>query len=142
MYFRGFHQVRDQWDEDAWEDRCAEVFSSVIDETLEEGFEFASHFGPKGQKRIMRDLITEIRELERTYNFLKIREIASDDIEYVLTETDDYFSDRHANKCEWIDEPAKDFVTRYPTRKASARGAARCRALEDEWATLNFVIVF
>jgi len=141
MYFRGFHKVREQWDDDAWETKCADAYSVAIDEMIEEGFDFAKNFGPKTQKRILKDLITDIKEIESTYNFLKSRDVASEDIEYVLTETDDYFSNRHADKCEWIDEPEKEFATRYPGRIAGIAGGARCRALEDEWATLNFILV-
>jgi len=142
MYFKGFQKVQEQWEEDAYEEKCADAFGAAIDEAFDDAADMAGAFGPKMGRRIMKDLIEDIRDIESTYNFLKSRDVASEDIEYVLTETDDYFSDRHSDKCEWIDEPVKDFATQYPPRKASARGATRCRALEDEWATLNFVIVF
>ena len=36
IYFKGFHNVRDEWDEVAWENRCADVFSAAIDQRVEE----------------------------------------------------------------------------------------------------------
>jgi hypothetical protein len=141
MYFRGLHKVKEQWDDDAWEEKCAEAYSSAIDLMFEDACDFANSFGPRMARKIMKELITDIKDIEKTYNFLKNREIDSEDIEYVLTETDDYFSDRHMDKCEWLDEPVKETVTQYPKRKNCARGGKRCRALEDEFAVINFIII-
>ena len=80
----------------------------------------------------MQQCLDELKDIERTYNFLKSQEVASEDIEYVLFETDDYFSDRHANKCEWLDEPPKETATRYPRLEVGkVAGAKRGRALRD-----------
>ena len=141
MYFRGFHKVRDEWDEELWENRCADAYGQAIDEIFEDAVDFASGFRPKMAQRIMFDMISDIKDIERTYNFLKSQEVSSEDIEYVLMETDEYFSDRHADKCFWIDEPVKKFETRYPQFKTNSRGGKRSRALEDEWCTLNFLLI-
>jgi len=34
IYFKGFHRVREQWDEAAWETRCSEVLSEAIDQRV------------------------------------------------------------------------------------------------------------
>ena len=140
MYFRGFQKVQAQWDEDSYDEKTSDVYGQMIDATTEQAFEMAETF-PKWRRRIMKDLMDEIKEIESTYNFLKSRESSSDDIEYFLFETEDYFSDRHLDRCLWIDEPIKEFATRYPKRAGGTRGGKRARALEDEWATINFVIV-
>lgn len=39
MYFRGFHKMQKQWDEDSWELRCADVLGEAIDERFTEFME-------------------------------------------------------------------------------------------------------
>ncbi len=141
IYFRGFHNVREEWNEDAWEARCADVFSEAIDTAFEEAKEFAEAFPPRWRGRIMRDVIEDVIEIEKTYRYLKSEDLASDDIQYVLLYTDDYYSDRHINKWNWCDEPSKSFETRYPWLKQSRAGSQkRVRAREDPWVTVSFYI--
>jgi hypothetical protein len=141
LYFRGFSKTREEWDEEAWEIRCAEAYSEAIDECIEDALDFASNFGPKMARRILLSVREDLCDIERTYNFLKAENYGSDDIGYVLMETDEYFSDRHLNRVRWVDEPRKEFATKYPGfGTGSARVGSRCRALEDECATFSFVI--
>ena len=140
IYFKGFHKVREQWDEDSWEHKCAEVYGQALDEAFEEAQEFGAAFGARVYRRILRDLIDDYKDIERTYNFLKIQNVANEDIEYVLMETDEYFSDRHAKRMHWMDEPRKELATRYPFIGLSSKGGKRCRAQPDEWSTLTFYL--
>lgn len=140
VYFRGFTKVQEQWDEESWDTRCTEAYGAAIDECLEEGLELAEAFGPKTARRILNITMEELRDIESTYNFMRSRDVSSEDIEYVLMETDESYSDRHMEKCEWIDEPQKAFATRYPVIARSGKGGKRARALADEWETLTFYI--
>jgi hypothetical protein len=140
VYFRGFAKVREEWDDESWDYKCTEAYGAAIDECLEEALEMADHFGPKMGRKILKAAIEDIRDIEKTYNFLRSRDVASEDIEYVLMETDDYFSDRHLDKCVWFDEPTKAFATRYPVIARSSKGGKRARALADEWESLTFYI--
>jgi len=36
MYFRGFHKMQDQWNEDSWEGRCADIFGEALQERISE----------------------------------------------------------------------------------------------------------
>jgi len=141
MYFRGFHKVRDQWADEAWEERCAEIMGEAIDATVTEAVEMAGCFPKKWRSEIIGGVISDIKDIEKTMNFLKSEGIAADDIEYVLFETDDYYSDRHINKWWWCDEPPKNFETRYPLL-AKGRWAPlkRVRARQDPWITLSFYV--
>ena len=101
------------------------------------------YFGPKFRRQIMGDVMNDIQDIERTYNFLKSRDVDSDDIEYVLLETDDYFSDRHMDKCEWLDEPKKELATRYPRLKTGAPSSStRRRALKDLFEIVTVYLLF
>lgn len=140
MYFRGFQKVKDQWDDDAYDEKCSDVYGQAIDAAVEDAFEMSEAF-PKWSRRIMKDLKEELEEIESTYNFLRSRDVSNEDIEYVLFETDDYFSDRHLDRSFWLDEPPKEFATRYPKLGGVTRGGKRCRAREDMWATFSFVVV-
>ena len=139
MYWRGFHEVKEEWDEEAYENKCADVFSQALDETFSDAQEFAEQFPPRWRKRIFRDLIEDFLDLEKTYRFLKNEHIHPDDMEEVFY-YGDYYSDRHMDKCRWLDEPPKEWMSRYPEGVKSARCGSRRRAAEDEWCTVSLYI--
>ena len=140
IYFKGFHKIRDQWDEDAWETRCSEVLSESMDACIAEAVEMAEMF-PRHRNEIIGDSIEDLRDIERTFRFLKADGICSEDIDYVLNETTDYYSDRHLNKVRWLDEPPKEWMTRYPNPGEAQRCGKRSRAPMDDWACLSFVVL-
>jgi hypothetical protein len=141
MYFKGFAKVRDQWDEEAWETRCSEVLSEAIDECIAEALEMAEYFPKKFRNEIIEDAINDVMDIEKTFRYLKAENIASEDIEYVLNETTDYYSDRHLNKIHWLDEQPKEWMSRYPQRKDGVKGGKRVRAREDEWFTMTVCLI-
>lgn len=141
IYFKGFHRVRDQWDEDAWEAKCADMYSEAIDAAIEEAIEMGEYFGTKYRGSIINSAFDSIKDIECTLRYLKSRDLHTDDIEYILFETNDYYSDRNIHKSYYdAEDPAPDFVTKYPNRKDGVKGGKRCRAHPDEWCTLNFII--
>ena len=140
MYFKGFHKVREQWNEEAWENQCAEVLSDAIDGVFENAQEFVSFFPEEFQDEIMAGVIDDVIEVEKTFRFLKAEGITADDIAYVIMDTADYYSDRHLDRVRWFDEPPKEWVSRYTRPNGSARSAKRARAPMDEWVTLSFYV--
>jgi len=55
----------------------------------------------------------------------------------------DYYSDRHMDKCWFLDEPPKEFASRYPIMeksRAAATRSKRSRARQDPWFTISFYI--
>ena len=140
IYFKGFRAVRDQWNEEAYETRCAEILSEVIDESIAEANEMAEDF-PDYRDEILEDTMQDLVEIEKTFRFLRNEGLSTEDIDYVLRYTTDYYSDRHLDKCWYNDEPIKD-----PAPKLANRGAGRCgkraRARQDPWATFTLIIDF
>ena len=142
IYFKGFHKIRDEWDEDAYQTRCSEILSNAFDEAFTETQEMVSYFGSKFRKQIMRDLIQEFQDIESTFNFLKHEEVDVDSIEYILFDTDMYYSSRRMHSYEWLDEPPKEMATRYPYIKTKVTGSMkRGRALDDQFETLTFYVL-
>ena len=139
IYFKGFAKVRDQWDEEAWETRCSEVLSEVLDATFAESQQMAEYF-PDYQEEIMEDLVVDMVDIEKTFRFLKAEGLCSEDIEYVLTETTDYYSDRNLDRVRWIDEPVKKWVSKYSQIGDPARSVKRVRARQDPWFTVSFYV--
>ena len=141
IYFKGFHKVRDQWDEDAWEGRCAEALGNAFDECIAESLEMAEAFPKKYRSQIMSGIVDDLRDIEKTYRYLKSEGIAAEDIEYVLMECEDYYSDRHIDHVRYLDEPVKEFASRYPCiAKSSSASPCRSRAHQDPWCTISFFI--
>lgn len=142
IYFKGFHKVRDEWSDEAWESKCAEVFSEAIDAAFEDAQGMVEVFPPKWSARIMNDLIEDLKDTEKTYRYLKSEDVTSEDIEYVLLGSVDYYSDRHINKYKYHNDPPKTFETKYPWLAQQRSGAMkRVRARTDPWVTLSFYVV-
>lgn len=143
IYFKGFHRVRDQWDEDAWEAKCADIYGDAIDAAIEEAVDMGEYFSAKYRSSIINSAFDAIKDIECTLRYLKSRDLHTDDIEYILFETNDYYSDRNIHKSFYdAEDPPLDFFTKYPNRKDGVKGGKRCRARPDEWATYTLIIDF
>lgn len=141
IYFKGFHNVRDEWDEEHWRNKCLDVLDEYRTMRIEEALEIKGEFGPVWDAIISTELTQELVELERTTRFLMSEGIDPDWLEYVLYETDNYYSDRNVGKYTWNDEPPKQLATRYPkVEKSGAKGARRARAPDDQYETVTFLI--
>jgi hypothetical protein len=140
IYFKGFHKVLDQWNDDAWENKCDEIFSQALDECFAEAQDLAESFPVRWRGRIMKDVIEDFIDLEKTYRFLKNERVSPGDLEDAFY-WGDYYSDRHMNKYGYLDEPPKNFASRYPImEKGGPKGFKRVRARQDPWITLSFYI--
>lgn len=126
IYFKGFHAVRDEWSEEHWRNKCLEVLDECRTAKIEETFEILGAFGPVWDALISRELVRDLKDLEKTARFLMHEDIAAEWIEYVLFETDDYFSDRKIGRpVKQAEQPRRSRpVTRYPKmqRGSGARG--------------------
>jgi hypothetical protein len=142
IYFRGFHKVRDQWDEDAEDNRFEEVYSAAINMVFEEACDFANEFGPRWRAHIVRQVIEDFKDLERTYNALRNYGASPEQLENAFY-NEDYYSDRHMNKCVWCDAPPKKMHTRYPKLAVSASCAGtrrQGRARQDAWFAVSIIM--
>jgi len=141
IHFKGFAAVRDAWDEEHWRNKCAEAADEYRVSRIEEIFEMAQVFGPRWRRVIMGELMDDLKEIDKTTRFLMSEGYDAESIDYVLFETDSYFSDRNVGKYKWIDEPVKQQETRYPkVTKSGAKGARRARAPDDKYETVTFLI--
>lgn len=138
MYFKGFHKVREEWNDEAYENRCAEILGEALDESIAESLEMAETF-PTFRDEILEDAMQDLLEIERTFRYLKNEDLHTDYIDYVLRYTADYYSDRHLDRVRYLDEPPKDLAPRL-TERGGARCGKRVRARQDPWATFSFVI--
>lgn len=141
MYFKGFHEVREQWNDEAYETRCTEILNEVFDASIAEALEMGETF-PDYRDEILEDTMQDLVEIERTFRYLKNEGIATEDIEYVLRYTADYYSDRHMNRVWYIDEPPRPIEPRYPQGTRGVRCGKRVRALQDVWASFTLIIDF
>ena len=144
IYFKGFHKVRDEWNEEQWRNACMDVLEEHRAAVLEEAQEFLECFGGGRfwDHIIQPNVMSALKEAERTTRFLMAEGIDSDWLAYVLLDTDDYYSDRHVDKFRYYDEPPRLAETRYPKlAKAGAKGARRARALTDPLWTVSIVVL-
>lgn len=140
MYFRGFHKVRDEWNAEYWHNRYEEVFDEMVSGLIEEAFEEANTF-PPWRRYILALLTEDLKDLERTARVLMNEGVDIETFEEILA-AGDYYSDRHMNKCIFLDEPPRDPMTKHPEQDEGGRKGKRCRARPDEWYTVNFEVVF
>jgi hypothetical protein len=141
IHFKGFAAVREEWDDEHWRHACAEAADEYRCSRIEEIFEMAKVFGPRWRRVIMGELMDDLKEIDKTVRFLMAEGYDAESIDYVLFETDEYFSDRNVGKFHWIDEPIKQLATRYPKMtKSGAKGTRRARAPDDQFETVTFLI--
>ena len=138
VYFKGFHRVRDQWNEDAHDAKCTEVFGDALDARFAEAQEFADSFPAKWRSRIFNEVIDDFIDIEKTYRFLKNEGVDPEVMEDVFY-YEDYYSDRHMNKYSYLDEPVKETAPAVQSR-GRGKGFKRARARQDAWITLSFYI--
>lgn len=134
IYFKGFHKIRNEWNDESRDIKCNEVLNNAFDTQLEYALEMTSVFPKKYGKAFLRDTLEDLKDIEKTFRFLRHEDLEADEIEYLLNETDFYFSDRNINKNRWIDEPiVKEHATQYPQLQR-AKGSRRREGQEGaEW---------
>lgn len=126
IYFKGFHKVRDSWNEESQNIKCVEVLNNTFDILINDAIEITNMFPKKYRKDILNNVFEDLKDTEKMYRFLRYDGFDADDIDYILNETSIYFSDRKINKNKWIDDPIiKECETQYPKLKR-AKGS-RCR---------------
>jgi hypothetical protein len=139
IYFKGFHKVRDEWNEDAHETKCSEVFGEAIDACVTQAFEYAEAFPKRWRSMILREIIEDVKDLERTYRALVAYGAGPEEIDDAFY-YEDYYSDRHLDKCSYLDEPLKESVPSVQSR-SRGKGFKRSRARQDPWVTMSFYYI-
>ena len=92
MYFKGFHRVEEQWNEDARETRCSEVYEQLVEDTMENLQGMLIQWPPEFHAFFLRNAMRELKQNERMFVSLKQSGYASEDIDYLFNETDFYFT--------------------------------------------------
>jgi hypothetical protein len=124
--------MRETWEEEAYNAKVEEVLGRAIDESITEEIEmdreYREAFG-EGEEGLSEMILDEIKALERTCRFLKSEDIHEDDIDYVLRETEDYYSDRKLNSKNELREKPRDRPPprrdHRPPRHRNIRGRTR-----------------
>ena len=92
IYFKGFHKVEEQWNEDAQETRCSEVYDQLVDDSFDYLREMLNTFPKEFHAFFLRNAMRELRRNERMFVSLKQSGYDSDVIDYLFNETDFYFT--------------------------------------------------
>ena len=92
IYFKGFHKMEDQWNEDAWETRCSEAFEQSIEDVVQNLREMLIQWPKEFHAFFTRSAMKELKKNERMFSSLKECGFDSEEINYLLNETDMYFT--------------------------------------------------
>jgi hypothetical protein len=92
IYFKGFHRVEEQWNKDAWETRCSEAFDQSVEDVMENLREMLVQWPPEFHAFFKRTAMRELKKNERMFSSLKEGGFDSEEIDYLLNETDFYFT--------------------------------------------------
>jgi hypothetical protein len=92
IYFKGFHKVEDQWNEDAWETRCSEALEHSVEDVMQNLREMLVQWPPEFHAFFTRTAMRELKKNERMFSALKEGGFASEEIDYLLNESDMYFT--------------------------------------------------
>ena len=92
IYFKGFHKVEDQWNMDAWETRCSEAFEQSVEEVMQNLKEMLTQWPPEFHAFFTRNAMKELKKNERMFSCLKESGFEAEEIDYLLNETEFYFT--------------------------------------------------
>jgi hypothetical protein len=92
IYFKGFHKVEDKWNEDAWETRCSEAFENSIEGEMQNLKEMLIQWPREFHAFFLRKAMRHLKMNERMFSAMKEGGFDSDEIDYLLNETEIYFS--------------------------------------------------
>lgn len=122
IYFKGFARVRDEWAEESWRGACSDVLESHREAVLADACELANFFKDAGWRRsVMRRAMNELKDAEKTTRALMDEDICSEWLEYVLLETDEYYSDRQVGARRYQNDPRPEKPPRRTPRCARMR---------------------
>ena len=77
---------------DAWETRCSEVFEHSVEDAMENMREMLTQWPPEFHPFFTRKAMKDLRMAERMFSSLKESGFSSEEIDYLLNETDFYFT--------------------------------------------------
>jgi len=92
IYFKGFHRVEEQWSIEAWETRCSEVFEHSVEDVIQNVREMLDQWPHQFHAFFTRKAMKDLRATERMFSVLKESGYESEEIDYLLNETDMYFA--------------------------------------------------
>ena len=92
IYFRGFHKLKEQWNEDACETRCSEVFEQSLEDAMENMQDMLNIWPQEFHAFFKRTAMRELKKNELMFSCLKEGGFDAEEIDYLLNETDFYFT--------------------------------------------------
>jgi hypothetical protein len=127
IYFKGLYKKQEEWANEAYETKVAEVFSEYFDGTLEKGIEDSKDFveifkkshRPSIRAECMKEVMSDLKNLERTHRYLLHEQVAQEDIDDVHY-YGDYYSDRALSaKNQFRERPRAPPPPRHAARRNS-----------------------
>lgn len=106
VYFKGFHKVRQEWENESWYNQCQDLYGKTFEDQLETMISIAKMFNRKKMSAKC------FLELESTFECILSEGLEVDDMDYVLNESEIYMSSRLFNRVKFYDEPIKAKVMR------------------------------
>ena len=92
IYFKGFHKLEDQWNMDAWETRCSEAFEHSVEDVMQLLHDDLVTWPREFHAFFLRKSMRRLRMNERMFSAMKEGGFDSEEIDYLLNETDIYFT--------------------------------------------------
>jgi hypothetical protein len=127
IYFKGLYKKQEEWANEAYETKAAEVFSEYFESTLETGIEDSKDFveifkkshRPSIRAACMKEVMGDLKNLERTHRYLLHEQVGQEDIDDVHY-YGDYYSDRTLSaKNEFRERPRPPPPPRHAGRRNS-----------------------
>ena len=84
--------MEEQWNEDAWETRCSEIYDQLVDDAMQNLKEMLILWPREFHAFFKRNAMRELRHNERMFVALKQGGYASEEIDYLFNDTDFYFT--------------------------------------------------
>jgi hypothetical protein len=84
--------VEEQWSIEAWETRCSEIFEHSVEDVMQNLKEMLNEWPSEFHAFFTRNAMKDLRATERMFSSLKEGGFEAEEIDYLLNETDFYFT--------------------------------------------------
>ena len=111
MYFKGMKKLKDEMEEDRFDERCTELFKEAIDDLFEdwemELLELRkAEIPPRMFKFFLGDIMDDIRDAEKKIQVMREQGWDIEDMRCIL----EGWKFQYKEKFNWVNDPTKDRV--------------------------------
>lgn len=107
IFFKGMRKCRERWSDEREETALTEILGETIDNVIEEYLDIMECMDDS--KWVLRHMMESLKEVESSFNHLKLQGADPEQMDYMLNESGHYFSFRRARWLFYDADPINQY---------------------------------